>query len=68
VELADQVEVLKGLAWRLGFIDMERVAIHGWSYGGYMSLMGLALYPEVFKVIVSVNYLFLVFNKAKIVI
>jgi len=50
VELADQVEVLRGLACRLGFIDMDRVAIHGWSYGGYMSLMGLALYPDVFKV------------------
>lgn len=33
VELADQVEVLKILADQLGFIDMTRVAIHGWSYG-----------------------------------
>lgn len=33
VELTDQVEVLKLLAEQLGYIDMDRVAIHGWSYG-----------------------------------
>jgi dipeptidyl-peptidase 9 len=29
VELADQVEVLRILAKKLGFIDMNRIAIHG---------------------------------------
>lgn len=33
VELSDQVEVLKILSEALGYIDMDRVAIHGWSYG-----------------------------------
>ncbi|CAH2261300.1 jg21969 [Pararge aegeria aegeria] len=33
VELDDQVEVLQWLAKETGCIDMERVAIHGWSYG-----------------------------------
>lgn len=33
VELNDQVEVLNTLAQELGYIDMDRVAIHGWSYG-----------------------------------
>lgn len=33
VELNDQVEVLNTLAHELGYIDMDRVAIHGWSYG-----------------------------------
>lgn len=33
VELADQVAVLKILADQLGFIDLNRVGIHGWSYG-----------------------------------
>ena len=33
VELSDQVEVLRILADQLGYIDMDRVAIHGWSYG-----------------------------------
>lgn len=53
VELADQVEVLRKLADQLGYIDMERVAIHGWSYGGYLSLMGLVQYPDIFKLSIA---------------
>ncbi|XP_060809111.1 dipeptidyl peptidase 9 isoform X3 [Amyelois transitella] len=53
VELDDQVEVLQWLAKETGCIDMERVAIHGWSYGGYLSLLGLATRPNVFKVCVA---------------
>uniref|UniRef100_A0A182NSD9 Peptidase S9 prolyl oligopeptidase catalytic domain-containing protein n=1 Tax=Anopheles dirus TaxID=7168 RepID=A0A182NSD9_9DIPT len=53
VELSDQVEVLRMLADQLGYIDMDRVAIHGWSYGGYLSLMGLVQYPEIFKVSIA---------------
>lgn len=33
VELADQVDILQKLSNQLGYIDMSRVAIHGWSYG-----------------------------------
>jgi len=33
VEVADQVEGLQWLASQYSFIDMDRVAIHGWSYG-----------------------------------
>lgn len=53
VELDDQVKVLQILAEALGYIDMSRVAIHGWSYGGYLSLMGLIQYPEIFKVSIA---------------
>lgn len=53
VELADQVEMLQILANDLGYIDMDRVAIHGWSYGGYLSLMGLVQYPCVFKLAIA---------------
>lgn len=53
VELGDQVEVLNWLSKNLDYIDMDRVAIHGWSYGGYLSLMGLIHYPEIFKVAIA---------------
>lgn len=50
MELSDQVEVLNWLARREKFIDIDRVGIYGWSYGGYLSLMGLVHYPKLFKV------------------
>lgn len=50
VEIEDQVEGLQYVAEKYGFIDMSRVAIHGWSYGGFLSLMGLIHKPQVFKV------------------
>ena len=36
-----------------GYLDLNRVAIHGWSYGGYLSLMGLIQYPMEFKLAVA---------------
>jgi len=62
VELNDQVEVLRWLTETTGYIDLNRVALHGWSYGGYLSLMGLIQYPDIFKVrmnILTVHYIFL---------
>ncbi|XP_023228429.1 dipeptidyl peptidase 9-like [Centruroides sculpturatus] len=53
VEIADQVEVLLKLAETTNYIDLDRVAIHGWSYGGYLSLMGLAQRPDIFKIAVA---------------
>ncbi|KAL7729006.1 hypothetical protein ACLKA6_019840 [Drosophila palustris] len=53
VELTDQVDALRILSDQLGYIDMDRIAIHGWSYGGYLSLMGLVQYPEIFKVAIA---------------
>ncbi|XP_025312830.1 dipeptidyl peptidase 9 isoform X3 [Canis lupus familiaris] len=49
VEIEDQVEGLQFVAEKYGFIDLSRVAIHGWSYGGFLSLMGLIHKPQVFK-------------------
>ncbi|KAL4660669.1 dipeptidyl peptidase 8 isoform X1 [Arapaima gigas] len=53
VEIEDQVEGLEYLSSRYSFVDMERVAIHGWSYGGFLSLMGLLQRPDIFKVAVA---------------
>lgn len=53
VEIADHVEVLQWLAQEKDYIDLSRVAIHGWSYGGYLSLMGLAQRPDIFKIAVA---------------
>jgi dipeptidyl-peptidase-4 len=47
-ELNDQLDGIHYLA-TLGFADMSRVGITGWSYGGYMTLYALANAPGVFK-------------------
>ncbi|XP_006278722.3 dipeptidyl peptidase 9 isoform X1 [Alligator mississippiensis] len=53
VEIEDQVEGLHYVAEKYGFIDLTRVAIHGWSYGGFLSLMGLICKPSVFKIAIA---------------
>jgi hypothetical protein len=50
-----QVEVLHYLASVTGYLDLSRLAIHGWSYGGYLSLMALVQYPQEFKVSKEMN-------------
>ncbi|XP_008332047.1 dipeptidyl peptidase 9-like isoform X2 [Cynoglossus semilaevis] len=53
VELEDQVEGLRYAADKYKFVDLSRVAVHGWSYGGFISLMGLIHKPDVFKVAIA---------------
>lgn len=53
VEIEDQVEGLHYAADKYKFIDLSRVAIHGWSYGGFLSLMGLIHKPDVFKIAIA---------------
>lgn len=57
VEIEDQVEGLQYVADKYKFIDLSRVAIHGWSYGGFLSLMGLIRRPNVFKVRMMSSFL-----------
>ncbi|GAB5358832.1 hypothetical protein AAMO2058_000492700 [Amorphochlora amoebiformis] len=52
VEVEDQVTALAFLIER-GLADPQKVGIYGWSYGGYMSLMCLAKYPDMFQAAVS---------------
>jgi dipeptidyl-peptidase-4 len=47
-ELADQVAGVK-YAISLGFVDPERVGIHGWSYGGFMTVNAMLNAADVFK-------------------
>ncbi|XP_045621512.1 dipeptidyl peptidase 8 isoform X2 [Procambarus clarkii] len=53
VEIDDQVEVLQLLAGQCDYMDLSRLAVTGWSYGGYLSLMALAQRPDVFKVAIA---------------
>lgn len=49
LETEDQmtgVEHLKSLP----YVDSDRMAIHGWSYGGFMTLNLMLRHPDVFKV------------------
>lgn len=47
IEVADQ---MAGLAWlkQQPFVDADRVAVYGWSYGGYMALRLLTEHPGAF--------------------
>ena len=49
IELQDQ---LKGVAYlqSLPFVDVARMGIHGWSYGGFMTTSMMLRHPDVFKV------------------
>ncbi|MDO5321888.1 MAG: prolyl oligopeptidase family serine peptidase [Bacteroidia bacterium] len=49
-EAADQMAGLNALLDRSPWIDRDRIGVHGWSYGGYMTITLLTHYPDVFKV------------------
>lgn len=46
--LQDQVEALQALAERRPELDLQRVAIRGWSFGGYLAALGVLRRPDVF--------------------
>lgn len=48
-EMADQLVGIRRLL-ELPYVDPERVGVHGWSYGGFMTISLMTSYPEVFKV------------------
>jgi dipeptidyl-peptidase 4 len=51
--LEDQVEALLAAAERYPFIDLTRVAMRGWSYGGFLTLAALLRRPDVFHAGIS---------------
>ena len=42
------MDALHAAAERFGYLDLSRVAIRGWSYGGYLVLAALLRRPDVF--------------------
>ncbi|MBO5805522.1 MAG: DPP IV N-terminal domain-containing protein [Tidjanibacter sp.] len=48
-EMEDQ---MKGVEWLLShpWVDADRIGVHGWSYGGFMTISLMTHYPDVFKV------------------
>jgi dipeptidyl-peptidase-4 len=46
--LEDQVDALHAAAGRCGDLDTSRVAIRGWSFGGYLAALAVLRRPEVF--------------------
>ncbi|MEV0680577.1 prolyl oligopeptidase family serine peptidase [Actinosynnema sp. NPDC050436] len=46
--LEDQVDALHAVAAREPDLDLGRVAIRGWSYGGYLSALAVLRRPDVF--------------------
>jgi len=48
VTLDDQVDGLQAAAATLGYLDLSRVGIRGWSFGGLLSAMAVLRRPDVF--------------------
>ena len=48
-EIADQMKGVEVLS-QLGYVDMDRLGVHGWSYGGFMTTSLMLKQPETFKV------------------
>ncbi len=48
IPLQDQVDALQALGTRVPQMDMTRVGVFGWSFGGYFSAMATIRRPDVF--------------------
>lgn len=47
-EMKDQMQGVDYLL-NTGFVDENRIGVHGWSYGGFITISLLTSYPEIFK-------------------
>lgn len=52
---AEMEDQLKGVAYlkSLPFVDADRMGVHGWSFGGFMTTSLMLRHPGVFKVAVA---------------
>ncbi len=53
VPLADQIDMLKAVGARHPEMDLTRVGVVGWSFGGYFAAMAAELAPGVFKAAIA---------------
>jgi dipeptidyl-peptidase-4 len=53
VPLEDQVKGLQALGKKHPEMDLERVGIYGWSFGGYLSALSVMKRPDVYKAAVA---------------
>ncbi|MFC9327338.1 prolyl oligopeptidase family serine peptidase [Kitasatospora sp. NPDC057015] len=54
MNVEDQVDALRATADRFpGLLDLDRVAIRGWSHGGYLALLAVLRRPDVFHAAVA---------------
>ncbi len=51
--LDDQVDALHAVASEYGDLDLGRVAIRGWSFGGYLAALAVLRRPDVFHCAVA---------------
>lgn len=48
-EMKDQVQGVKFLQ-SLPYVDADKIGVHGWSFGGFMTTNLMLTYPDIFKV------------------
>lgn len=53
VPLDDQVKGLQALGAAYRELDLDRVGVYGWSFGGYMAALAVLRRPDVFKAAVA---------------
>jgi len=53
VPLDDQVAALQAVGARHRELDLTRVGVFGWSFGGYFATMAVLLRPDVFKAAIA---------------
>lgn len=49
----DQIDALHAAAERFPFLDLTRVAIRGWSFGGHLAAAAVLRHPEVFHAAIA---------------
>ncbi len=51
--LDDQIDALHAVAEQFGGMDLDRVAIRGWSFGGYLAALAVMRRPDVFHAAIA---------------